>query len=94
MPTPMRRAARSSELGVVFYLTHDASACTIKFVGYLPAGSGITLDYAVEPSSLRFMRQMVFAAIRRHVGAAGEPFRLFFSPKKIAAKANWRIKLN
>lgn len=75
-----------SWLGVVFYLTHDAFASTIKFVGSLPAGSGITLDYAVEPSSLRFMERMVFAAIRRRVAAAGEPFRLFFSPKKIAAE--------
>ena len=72
---------------MVFYLTHDAFASTIKFVGSLPAGSGITLDYAVvEPSSLRFMERMVFAAIRRRVAAAGEPFWLFFSPKKIAAE--------
>jgi O-methyltransferase involved in polyketide biosynthesis len=75
-----------SWLGVVFYLTHDAFASTIKFVGSLPPGSGIALDYAVEPSSLRFLERIVFAGMRRRVAAAGEPFRLFFAPRKMMAE--------
>src|SRR5262249_28145719 len=74
-----------SWLGVVMYLTHEAFASTIRFIGSLPAGSGIALDYAVQPSSLGFFERLVFEGVRRRVAAAGEPFRLFFAPKEIDA---------
>jgi methyltransferase (TIGR00027 family) len=75
-----------SWLGVVMYLTHEAFASTIRFVGSLPAGSGIALDYAVQPASLGFWERLVFEVVRRRVAAAGEPFRLFFAPQDIAAE--------
>jgi methyltransferase (TIGR00027 family) len=75
-----------SWLGVVMYLTHEAFASTIDFVGSLPAGSGIALDYAVEPSSLGLLERIVFEGVKRRVAAAGEPFRLFFAPQKIVAE--------
>src|SRR5262249_47346665 len=46
-----------SWLGVVMYLTHEAFASTLRFIGSLPTGSGITLDYAVHPSSLGFFER-------------------------------------
>jgi len=75
-----------SWLGVVFYLTHGAFASTIDFIRSLPEGTGIVLDYAVEPSSLKFIERLVFEAVKRRVAAAGEPFRLFFAPRKIRAE--------
>jgi len=75
-----------SWLGVVFYLTHDAFTSAIEFIRSLPAGTGLVLDYAVEPSSLKFMERLVFEAVKRSVAAAGEPFRLFFEPRKIRAQ--------
>src|SRR5258707_5179708 len=75
-----------SWLGVVMYLTHQAFASTIEFIGSLPAGSGIALDYAVEPSSLGLLERLVFEGVKRRVAAAGEPFRLFFAPQKIVAE--------
>jgi hypothetical protein len=52
----------------------------------LSAGSGIALDYAVEPSSLGLLERIVFEGVKRRVAAAGEPFRLFFAPQKIVAE--------
>jgi methyltransferase (TIGR00027 family) len=75
-----------SWLGVVMYLTHEAFTSTMNFVGSLPAGSGIALDYAIVPSSLGFLERIVFEGVKRRVAAAGEPFRLFFPPQKIAAE--------
>ena len=75
-----------SWLGVAMYLTREAFTSTMAFVGSLPAGSGIALDYAIEPSSLGFLERIVFEGVRRRVAAAGEPFRLFFAPQKIAAE--------
>lgn len=75
-----------SWLGVVMYLTHEAFASTIEFIGSLPAGTGIALDYAVETSSLGFLERLVFEGVKRRVAAAGEPFRLFFTPQKIFAE--------
>jgi methyltransferase (TIGR00027 family) len=75
-----------SWLGLVFYLTHDAFASTIGFIGSLPAGTGIALDYAVEPSSLGFLERLAFEGVKRRVAADGEPFRLFFAPRKISAE--------
>jgi methyltransferase (TIGR00027 family) len=77
-----------SWLGVVFYLTHGAFTSTIDFVRSLPEGTGIVLDYAIEPSSLKFIERLVFEAVKRRVAAAGEPFRLFFEPRKIRAELN------
>jgi methyltransferase (TIGR00027 family) len=75
-----------SWLGVVMYLTHEAFTSTMNFVGSLPAGNGIALDYAIEPSSLGLLERIVFEGVKRRVAAAGEPFRLFFAPQKLAAE--------
>jgi methyltransferase (TIGR00027 family) len=67
-------------LGVVPYLTLDAFRATLKTVAQLPAGSSISFDYAFPPDTLSAKRRAVFDGLSARVAAAGEPFRLFFTP--------------
>jgi methyltransferase (TIGR00027 family) len=67
-------------LGVVPYLTLDAFRATLKTVAQLPAGSSISFDYAFPPDTLSVKRRAVFDGLSARVAAAGEPFRLFFTP--------------
>jgi methyltransferase (TIGR00027 family) len=67
-------------LGVVPYLTLDAFHATLKAVAQLPAGSSISFDYAFPPDTLSVKRRAVFDGLSARVAAAGEPFRLFFTP--------------
>ena len=72
-----------SWLGVVPYLTLDAFRATLAFIGSLPAGSGLAFDYAVPPHILTPQRRAVFNLLAGRLAAAGEPFRLFFTPDQI-----------
>lgn len=72
-----------SWLGVVPYLTKEAAAHTLGFIGTLPPGSGVAFDYAVSRSSLGFLERLALDALSRRVARAGEPFRLFFSPEEL-----------
>jgi methyltransferase (TIGR00027 family) len=67
-------------LGVVPYLTLGAFRATLKTVAQLPAGSSISFDYAFPPETLTPKRRAVFVGLSARVAAAGEPFRLFFTP--------------
>jgi len=69
-----------SWLGVAPYLTLDAFRATIATIGQFPAGSAVTFDYAFPPESLTPARRAVFDRLAGRVAAAGEPFRLFFTP--------------
>jgi methyltransferase (TIGR00027 family) len=69
-----------SWLGVAPYLTLDAFRATIATVAHFPAGSAVTFDYAFPPDSLTPARRAVFDRLAGRVAAAGEPFRLFFTP--------------
>jgi len=73
-----------SWLGVVMYLTRDTVMTTLGFVASRPAGSGITFDYLVPPSSLPFLGRIGFWLMSRRVAAAGEPWRTFFAPAMLA----------
>jgi methyltransferase (TIGR00027 family) len=75
-----------SWLGVTIYLTHEAFTATMKFIRAMPATSGIAFDYAVARSSLGFLERLAVYALTLRVGAAGEPFRLFFDPSELAAE--------
>ena len=70
-------------LGVVPYLSLPAFRSTIESIGRLPAGSGVCFDFAQPPEDLdpRYLR--VFQALAARVAAAGEPFRLFFTPGQL-----------
>jgi methyltransferase (TIGR00027 family) len=75
-----------SWLGVTMYLTAEAFDATAGFIGALPAGSGVTFDYAVERSELGVFEKIALDHLGRKVAAMGEPFQLFFKPAELAAR--------
>jgi len=70
-------------LGVVPYLTMDAFRSTLHAIAKLPAGSGVSFDYGLDPEILLPSRRIAFEALAARVAAAGEPFRLFFTPENL-----------
>lgn len=73
-------------LGVIPYLTREAFRATLDAIGRLPAGSGVGFDYAVAPERLSPAGKVAFEALAARVAAAGEPFRLFFTPECMDAE--------
>jgi methyltransferase (TIGR00027 family) len=73
-------------LGVVPYLTLAAFRSTVSFIGSLPAGTGLVLDYGQPRSALPFLEQLAHDSLASRVQLAGEPFQLFFTPSEIAAE--------
>jgi len=74
-----------SWLGVTMYLTTEAFESTMRFIGSLPPGGGVTFDYAVERSELNFLERMAIDRLSKKVAALGEPFQLFFRPHELAS---------
>jgi methyltransferase (TIGR00027 family) len=70
-------------LGVAPYLTLEAFRATLRAVAQMPAGSGVSFDYAFSPETLSPQRRRVFDGLAGRVAAAGEPFRLFFTPDEM-----------
>jgi methyltransferase (TIGR00027 family) len=70
-------------LGVVPYLTRDAFRATLQTIAQLPAGSGVSFDYALSPESMSPLRRRAFDALAARVAAVGEPFQLFFTPEEL-----------
>lgn len=70
-------------LGVVPYLTLEAFRATLDAIAHLPAGSGVGFDYALSPQTLSPLGRTAFDALAHRVAAAGEPFRLFFTPGEL-----------
>ena len=75
-----------SWLGVVPYLTADAFRATARAIAELPAGSGVTFDYAFPPETLTPKRRVIFNRLAERVATAGEPFRLFLTPQQAEAE--------
>src|SRR6266567_1606570 len=75
-----------SWLGVAPYLTLDAFRATISTIAQFPSGSAVTFDYAFPPESLSPKRRAIFDRLAGRVAAAGEPFRLFFTPEQVEAE--------
>jgi methyltransferase (TIGR00027 family) len=73
-------------LGVIPYLTLKAFRTTVETIGRLPAGSGVGFDYALPPETLGPEGRVAFDALAGRVAAAGEPFRLFFTPEELDAE--------
>lgn len=73
-------------LGVVPYLTLEAFRATLAFIAQSPSGSGVSLDYGQPREALSFMERMAHDALAERVQHAGEPFRIFFTPKQMAAE--------
>jgi methyltransferase (TIGR00027 family) len=74
------RPAFFAWLGVVPYLTLEAFRSTLETIAALPPGTGVSFDYGLSRESLSFLRRLAFDALARRVAAAGEPFKLFFTP--------------
>ncbi len=75
-----------SWLGVAPYLTLDAFRATVATIAQFPSGSAVTFDYAFPPESLSTKRRAIFDRLAGRVAAAGEPFRLFFTPEQVEAE--------
>jgi methyltransferase (TIGR00027 family) len=73
-------------LGVVPYLTRDAFRATLATLGKFPTGTAVTFDYAFPPETLNPERRRVFDTLAKRVEAAGEPFRLFFTPEAMESE--------
>ena len=82
----MDEPAFFSWLGVVPYLTLDAFRATLGVVARMPAGSGMSFDYAVAPEMLSPIGRIAFDRLSERVAAAGEPFRLLFKPDDLEAE--------
>lgn len=74
-----------SWLGVTMYLTDEAIATTLAYIGARPPGSGLVLDYSLPDSSLNWIERFFRGIIARRVRKAGEPFINFFTPHRMKA---------
>lgn len=72
-----------SWLGVTMYLTREAFESTVRFIGSLPPGGGVTFDYAVERSELGVFEKLALDHLGKKVASLGEPFQLFFRPAEL-----------
>ncbi len=72
-----------SWLGVTMYLTDDAIASTLAYIGARPTGSGLVLDYSLPSSSLNLLERFFRGIVARRVRKAGEPFINFFTPERM-----------
>jgi methyltransferase (TIGR00027 family) len=79
------RPAFFSWLGVVPYLRRAAIEASVRFIGSLPAGTGVVFDYSLPPETLPFLHRFVRRWMARPVAVAGEPFLSYFTPKEIAS---------
>jgi methyltransferase (TIGR00027 family) len=79
----MNAPAFFSWLGVVPYLTLDAFRATLAAIAQFTARSAVSFDYAFPPETLTPERRAVFNSLAGRVAAAGEPFRLFFTPEQV-----------
>lgn len=82
----MNAPAFFSWLGVVPYLTIEAFRATLAAIAQFPSPSAVSFDYAFPPETLTPERRAVFDTLAGRVAAAGEPFRLFFTPSQIEAE--------
>jgi methyltransferase (TIGR00027 family) len=78
-----RRPAYFGWLGVVPYLTTEAFTATLGDVARLPEGTAVSFDFAFPPEALSPKRRAIFDRLAERVAAAGEPFRLFFTPEQL-----------
>src|ERR1700722_9987226 len=73
-------------LGVVPYLTLEAFRSTLRFIAARPPDSGLVFDYGQPRSALPRLEQLAHDSLASRVQLAGEPFRLFFTPREAPAQ--------
>jgi O-methyltransferase involved in polyketide biosynthesis len=49
----------------------------------MPAGSGVGFDYGLSPTVLGPLHRLALKALADRVAAAGEPFKLLFTPDEV-----------
>jgi len=81
-----RKPAYFGWLGVVPYLTLPAFRATLSDIARLPKGTAITFDFVFPPEMLTPERRVIFDRLAQRVSAAGEPFRLFFTPAQLESE--------
>jgi methyltransferase (TIGR00027 family) len=81
-----RKSAFFGWMGVTPYLTLEAFRATLRTIAKLPAGSGVGFDYTVSPERLNAVGRVAFERVAERVAAAGEPFRLLFTPETMEAE--------
>jgi methyltransferase (TIGR00027 family) len=79
----MGRAAFFGWLGVVPYLTLEAFRATIRDIAGMASQSGVGLDYGLSPKVLGPLHRLALERLSARVAAAGEPFRLLFTPGEL-----------
>lgn len=72
-----------SWLGVTPYLTLEAFRATIHAIAQMPAGSGVSFEYALPRELLNERERAAFDLLASRVEQAGEPFQLFFMPEEM-----------
>jgi methyltransferase (TIGR00027 family) len=82
----LRQPAFFGWLGVIPYLTMEAFRATLGAIAQLPAGTSVSFDYTLAPETLNPIGRKAFDALAGRVAAAGEPFRLFFTPDAMASE--------
>jgi methyltransferase (TIGR00027 family) len=82
----LRAPAFFGWLGVVPYLTLAAFRATLNTIAQLPKGTAVGFDYALSPQTLSPVGRTAFEALAARVAAAGEPFKLFFTPEEMEAE--------
>lgn len=73
-------------LGVVPYLTLEAFRSSISVIAQFPAPTAVSFDFALSPETLGPRSRMAFEMLAARVAAAGEPFRLFFTPELLESE--------
>lgn len=79
----MRSAAFFGWLGVVPYLTLEAFRATVAAIGQMPSPTAVSFDFALAPELLGQRARAAFEVLAERVAAAGEPFKLFFTPEDL-----------
>jgi methyltransferase (TIGR00027 family) len=76
-----------SWLGVTPYLEAASVLATLRaLVPFVRGGGAVVFDYSEPPETLDPARRAAFELLAARVRAAGEPFRSFFEPGRIAAE--------
>ncbi len=73
-------------MGVTMYLTEAAIMETLGYVARLPKGSSIGFDFALLPSLMNPVERVIFAMVKQHIAAMGEPWLSDFDPAALREK--------
>jgi methyltransferase (TIGR00027 family) len=72
-----------SWLGVVVYLTPEATSATLTYIASLSAGTHVVFDYACAPAALDPERRALAEAAAAHVAALGESWINYHEPSSL-----------